>query len=473
MARGLILAGFWLCLSSWLTYNAGMNDSLPTPTNQRRILSVSQANGLAKQLLEDHLPLLWIEGEISNLAQPSSGHWYFTLKDNRAQIRCAMFKGRNSRVPFKPKQGDQVLVRGKVSLYEGRGDFQLIAEHMEDSGVGNLQRQFEALKAKLQKEGVFAEELKTPIPEHPLHIGIITSPTGAAIRDILSVLKRRMPSIPVTVVPTVVQGQQAASEIVEAVNLAEASGLFDVLVVTRGGGSLEDLWCFNDERLAQAIHQCSIPVISAVGHEIDFTIADFVADLRAPTPSAAAEILSQSQNSICKTLQGLEHRLVLAASHMIRHQKSVLQQLKTRLRHPGERLQAQSQQLDHLELRLNNAIFNRLEKKSALLGKATLHLNSHHPAKQLSRLGMTLHGLQIQLNRSIKNNLMRRKDSHQNTAKRLHSVSPLNVLARGYAIALDEQGKALTDASSTKPGQSISVKLSQGEFSASVTEVKP
>jgi len=219
-----------------------------TPTdvsadNSRRVLSVTQLNNIAKQLLEDHLPLMWVEGEISNLARPSSGHWYFTLKDERAQIRCAMFKGRNSQVGFNPKQGDKVLVRGRVSLYEGRGDFQLIAEHMEEAGFGQLQRQFEQLKQKLAEEGLFAPERKQPLPQHPLHIGVITSPSGAAIRDIISVLQRRMPSVPITVIPTPVQGRDASPKIITALEMAEASGLFDVLVLARGGCSFVDLWC--------------------------------------------------------------------------------------------------------------------------------------------------------------------------------------------------------------------------------------
>src|SRR5690606_31569338 len=248
---------------------------------------VSQLNRRAKQLLETHLPLLWVEGELSNVSQPSSGHWYFTLKDDQAQVRCAMFRNRNMLVRFKPQQGQQVLLRARVSLYEGRGDYQLIAEHMEEAGAGALQRAYEELKQKLAAEGLFSDDLKQPLPSLPRHIGVITSPTGAAIRDILHVLARRFPAIPVTVLPVAVQGKEAAPQIVKAIQLANRADLFDVLILARGGGSLEDLWPFNEEVVARAIHASKLPIVSAVGHEVDFTIADFVADLRAPTPSVA------------------------------------------------------------------------------------------------------------------------------------------------------------------------------------------
>src|SRR5690606_35272474 len=294
------------------------NPLLPTGT-EREILSVSQLNRRAKQLLETHLPLLWVEGELSNVSQPSSGHWYFTLKDDQAQVRCAMFRNRNMLVRFKPQQGQQVLVRARVSLYEGRGDYQLIAEHMEEAGTGALQRAFEALKAKLGAEGLFDEARKRPIPTLPRHIGVITSPTGAAIRDVLTVLERRFPSIPVTVIPVAVQGKESAPQIVRALELANRCGLFDVLLLTRGGGSLEDLWSFNEEAVARAVAASQLPVVCAVGHEVDFSIADFVADLRAPTPSAAAELMTPDGEDWLETFIGYEVMLEDAMERKLRH----------------------------------------------------------------------------------------------------------------------------------------------------------
>ncbi|MFW5824439.1 MAG: exodeoxyribonuclease VII large subunit, partial [Marinobacter sp.] len=266
-----------------------------SPTLRPRALTVSELARQVRHLLESSFMQVWVEGELSSLSRPSSGHWYFSLKDQRAQVRCAMFRGFNQRVRPLPKEGDQVRIRGRVSLYESRGDFQIIVEHMEPAGLGALQQAFDALKARLQAEGLFAPERKKPLPAMPRHIGVVTSPTGAAIHDILIVLGRRCPGIPVTLYPTPVQGQTATASIVAAIQRAVRHGQADVLIIGRGGGSLEDLWCFNEEAVARAIAACPIPTVSAVGHEVDVTIADFVADLRAPTPSAAAEKISPDQ----------------------------------------------------------------------------------------------------------------------------------------------------------------------------------
>ena len=274
--------------------------------NNRQIFSVSELNRTVRQLLENSLTLLWVEGEISNFARPGSGHWYMTLKDEKSQVRCAMFKGSNMRVSFEPANGMSVLVRCKAGIYEGRGEYQLVIEHMEEAGFGALQRQFEQLKASLSKEGLFDSSHKREIPSSIHHAGIVTSPTGAAIKDILSVLRRRFPSIAVTIYPTAVQGEQAQSQIVEAITNANDDNRCDVLIVGRGGGSLEDLWSFNEESVARSIHNSRIPIVSAVGHEIDFTIADFVADLRAPTPSAAAELISPDCNKVGIQFRNLE-----------------------------------------------------------------------------------------------------------------------------------------------------------------------
>src|SRR5690554_997535 len=313
------------------------NDILSGGIN-RDILSVSQLNRRAKQLLETHLPLLWVEGELSNVSQPSSGHWYFTLKDAQAQVRCAMFRNRNQLVRFIPQQGQQVLIRARVSLYEGRGDYQLIAEHLEESGAGALQRAFDELKLKLAAEGLFEQSCKQPLPSLPRHIAVITSPTGAAVRDILSVLKRRFPAIPVTVIPVAVQGKEAAPQIVKAIEQANRSGLFDVLVVGRGGGSLEDLWPFNEEIVARAIFASALPVVSAVGHEVDFTIADFVADLRAATPTAAAELLAPVEHELRASISIGRTRLVQAAHRSIERRRALVERGRGRLGDPSWRI---------------------------------------------------------------------------------------------------------------------------------------
>ncbi len=303
-------------------------------TQEKNILSVSQLNRRAKQLLETHIPLIWVSGELSNFAKPGSGHWYFSLKDERAQIRCAMFKQANSRLRWQPTAGMHVLVRARVSLYEGRGDYQLIVEHMEEAGAGALMQAFEDLKAKLQKEGLFDESQKQALPRFPQHIGIITSPTGAAVRDILAVIQRRYPIVNSTIIPVAVQGTGAAKGIVGAIKKAIEFAKFDALILTRGGGSIEDLWAFNDEALARAINACPIPIISAVGHEVDFTIADFVADIRAPTPSVGAEIITPDINEWLQTLDDVQRQLIRHQRRLIQQKLQQLAFLQRRLRHP-------------------------------------------------------------------------------------------------------------------------------------------
>ena len=325
--------------------------------SERQIFSVSELNRTVRQLLETHLPLLWVEGEISNFARPASGHWYLTLKDGQAQVRCAMFRNSNMRVNFKPANGTQVLVRCRVGLYEGRGDYQLIIEHMEEAGFGALQRQFEILKQKLVSEGLFASEHKQEMPSSVRHVGVVTSPTGAAVKDILAVLKRRFPAIKVSIFATAVQGEQAAGQIISAIESANHQAQCDVLIVGRGGGSLEDLWPFNEESVARAMFASKIPVISAVGHEVDFTIADFVADLRAPTPSAAAELISPDGDDILRQFIGFE---ILLADAIARKTTALAQRvdsLKKRLRHPGHKLQEQAQHLDQFYLTLLKSCF--------------------------------------------------------------------------------------------------------------------
>lgn len=437
----------------------------------RDILSVSQLNRRAKQLLETHLPLLWVEGELSNVSHPSSGHWYFTLKDDQAQVRCAMFRNRNMLVRFKPQQGQQVLLRARVSLYEGRGDYQLIAEHMEEAGAGALQRAYEELKAKLAAEGLFAEETKQAIPSLPRHIGVITSPTGAAIRDILSVLARRFPAIPVTVLPVAVQGKEAAPQIVKAIDMANRAGLFDVLVVTRGGGSLEDLWPFNEEIVARAIYASALPIVSAVGHEVDFTIADFVADLRAPTPSAAAELITPDGEEWLETFISYEVMLEDAIARRLAHVQQKLEWLRSRLRHPGERLQQQMQRLDGLEIRFQRALRQQLERKHTQLQSLVLRQKPLQPGKRLQQLQLELAQTFKHLHNLTLQQLQNHRQHLGEAVRVLQTLSPLNTLERGYAITCDLQGKVIRHSEDVRAGEEITTRLSKGKLLCRVEKV--
>ena len=446
------------------------NDILSSGIN-RDILSVSQLNRRAKQLLETHLPLLWVEGELSNVSQPSSGHWYFTLKDAQAQVRCAMFRNRNQLVRFTPQQGQQVLVRARVSLYEGRGDYQLIAEHMEESGAGALQRAFDELKLKLSAEGLFEQTYKQPLPSLPNHIAVITSPTGAAVRDILTVLKRRFPAIPVTVIPVAVQGKEAAPQIVKAIEQANRSGLFDVLVVGRGGGSLEDLWPFNEEQVARAIFASDLPIVSAVGHEVDFTIADFVADLRAPTPSAAAELLVPDVNEWLQTFAGYEVLLEQAMGRKLRASRQQLHWLTARLRHPGEALQQQAQRLDSLELRLVRAVDHQLLAKHTQLNSLMLRQRPLQPQQRLKQLNQQVAMLSDQLLKNTRRQLQQQQQRLGAAVRVLQTVSPLSTLERGYSITTNTQQQVITRSTQTTPGELINTRLAQGELVCRVEKV--
>ena len=362
--------------------------STPSPSEshsavQRDVFTVSRLNRTARTILEDSFPLLWVEGEISNLSRPSSGHWYFSLKDEAAQVRCAMFRNRNMYMNVSPQNGDQVLLRAQVSLYENRGDYQLIVEHLEDAGDGALRRAFELLKQRLAKEGLFDAARKRPLPALPRRIGVITSPHGAALRDILSVLRRRYPAIPVLIYPTAVQGASAAQEIAAAVRLASTRNECDVLIVARGGGALEDLWAFNEEVVARALHACTIPVVTGVGHETDFTIADFVADQRAPTPSVAAEMVSPNRAEWQRRLTQLDHRVVNFITTRLADGNRTLNWLTTRLQHPAQRLARQAQRVDELELRMQRAQLSRLHRDQQRLSTLRAQLWQHTPEHTL------------------------------------------------------------------------------------------
>jgi exodeoxyribonuclease VII large subunit len=400
------------------------------PAPRREVYTVSRLNREARMLLEAGLPPLWIEGELSNFARPSSGHWYFTLKDADAQVRCAMFRNANSRVRVTPRDGLHVLLRVRVSLYEARGEYQLIAEHLEEAGEGALRRRFEELKARLAAEGLFDAALKRPLPQLPRRIGVITSPTGAAIRDILHVLARRFPAVPVLIYPVPVQGAGAAAEIAAAIRLASERRDADVLILARGGGSLEDLWAFNEEPVARAIRASAIPVVSGVGHEVDVTIADFAADRRAPTPSGAAEIVVPDRAEWLRALAATRERLARGWRRVGGQARERLGWLARRLEltHPRTRLAARAQRLDELETRLGRALRRELAAAGARLAAA---------------------------------------------ARTLNAVSPLATLERGYAIVVRADGTVVRAARDVTPGDEVRARTAAGSFAATVTATEP
>lgn len=385
-------------------------------------------------------------------------------------MRCAMFRNRNQSVRFAPEQGQQVLLRARVSIYEGRGDYQLIAEHMEDAGAGALQKAFDELKYKLHKEGLFDTQHKQALPTLPKHIGVITSPTGAAIHDILSVLKRRFSGIPITLIPVAVQGKDAAAQIVRALKLANCADLFDVLILTRGGGSLEDLWPFNEESVARAIFSSSLPVISAVGHEIDTSISDFVADVRAPTPSAAAEIIAPDAAHWHNRSRELAASLQKSIQKILRAKQEKLLHLQQRLRHPGADLRMQSQQLDQLELRLQRAQEQQYGKYKQRLYNLLQRQGNLHPKNQLLQNQKNLKQLTAQLARHMRRQLQDCKHRVAEAARLLQSVSPLNTLERGYAIATTAKNDVISRADQVKACDKINITLAKGTLLCTVDE---
>ena len=423
-------------------------------------------------LLEHGVPLIWVEAEISNFSRPGSGHWYFTLKDRDAQLRCAMFRQKNSLVRIAPKEGQLVLVRGRVGLYEPRGDYQLIAEHMEDAGVGALQREFERLKDKLAAEGLFAQERKRALPSVPQRIGVVTSPTGAAIRDILNVLRRRFPAASVLIYPTAVQGAAAAPEIAAAITLASARAEVDVLIVARGGGSIEDLWAFNDdERVARAIAAAPMPVVSGVGHEVDFTIADFVADLRAPTPSGAAELVVPDAATWRTAFAQLHRRFAVAVQRQLRDQVERLTTLRQRLRQtdPRLRLEQHAQRLDELEQRLARASSALLRECGSRLQRLQARLAAQSPATRMAQLRSRTAILVERLNAAAVARLREAQHRVALLSHSLNAISPLATLSRGFAIVTAaESGALLRDAAGVASGTEIDARLAVGTLRAVV-----
>ncbi len=447
----------------------------PTPSTDKDIYSVSRLVRETRAVLEASFPLVWVSGEISNLAQPASGHIYFSLKDEAAQVRCAMFRMKRQLLRFKPVNGQQILMRARISLYEARGEFQLIAEHMEPAGEGALQLAFERLKQKLAAEGLFDTALKREIPIPPRRLGIITSPSGAAIRDLLTVLQRRLPALPVVIYPAQVQGDDAPRQIIRKLQLAAQRNECDLLILSRGGGSIEDLQAFNDETLARAIRSCPIPLVTGIGHEIDFTIADFVADRRAPTPSAAAELVTPDEQAWRQRLLTLERRLRQRQRQHLAQLRETCRNLERRLQrqHPRQRTQQRAQQLDDLGLRLRNALERRLLQYRHRLSQADHRLISHSPEKRLTQLKHTYHQLLERLNRNIGQQLEHRRNRLHQLARDLHTLSPLNTLGRGYALVMrDRDGKILCSHEEVAPGERITARLSQGRLRCEVIESK-
>ncbi|MDH5218668.1 MAG: exodeoxyribonuclease VII large subunit [Gammaproteobacteria bacterium] len=440
-----------------------------TPDPNRTVYSVSDLNRDVKTLLNQAFPLMWIQGEISNLTIPSSGHWYFTLKDSKAQIRGAMFKQRNRHLKLAPKNGMEVMVRAKVSLYEPRGDYQLIVEDMEEAGAGALQREFEALKNRLQAEGLFDPARKLSFPAQPKRIGIITSPTGAAIRDILSVLERRAAHIPVVIYPVPVQGEDAGNKIASMIAKASRRKDCDVLILTRGGGSLEDLWSFNEEIVARAISESEIPIICGVGHEIDFTIADFVADRRAPTPSAAAELIAPDRLEQNRQIAALKNRLFSTTQNHIKQMQQRVEWLSKRIVHPSQILQDRAQRLDELEGRLNNGLQRHFKQKHLQLQAISARVQQHNPRLQIARITDRHHSLQQRLVNSMKQFLHSQNTELGKLAHSLHTVSPLATLERGYAIVTNvEDNTLIQDTTRLQIGDRIQARLKQGKLIAKV-----
>lgn len=442
------------------------------PDTSNKVYTVTHLNRHARLLLEGELGTVAISGEISNLSIPTSGHWYFSLKDSQSQLRCAMFKGNNRSVAFRPKNGDQVLIFGKVTLYEPRGDYQLVAQTMAPAGEGLLKQQYEALKQRLFEEGLFAESLKQPLPPHPTRIGIISSPTGAALHDILSVLARRAPHVQVIIYPSQVQGEPAAAQLVAALAAANRRAETDVLILARGGGSLEDLWCFNDERVIRAIAASRLPIVSAVGHEVDFTLSDLVADLRAPTPSAAAELISRDGDAQQAQYQQWQLRLQQAQRRYLLQSRQLLDRLNARLQrqHPRQQLQQQAQQLDQLQARLHRAFRQCFTRAQQRLTQSQLRLSHQHPAQQLHGSRLALQALQTRLSTQMYTRLQRNKHQLALAGSRLNAISPLATLARGYSIT-QHKTQVITAARQVQVGDQLRTRLAQGEVLSRVEQV--
>ncbi len=438
------------------------------------IYSVSQLNQSVRLMLENQLGAVWLTGEISNFSQPVSGHWYLSLKDENAQVRCAMFRMKNLRVSFRPTNGMQVLVRANVSLYEPRGDYQLIIESMHLAGEGLLMQQFEALKLKLAAEGLFAQHLKKNLPHFSKAVGIITSKTGAALQDILHILQRRDPSLKIIIYPTAVQGKDAATDIAQMIELANQRQEVDVLIVGRGGGSLEDLWCFNEEMVARAIFHSHLPVISAVGHETDVTIADFVADVRAPTPSAAAELVSRNQTELLQQLQYRRQRLEIALDRLFAEKQQKLKHLSLRLhnQHPQAQLRIQQQFITQLSHRLQQTLRHHWQKTAKNLTALSMRLYKNPLPLRLQQYEQQLAQLKVRLNSHMNLTLSLQQKQLAHLCGKLDSLSPLKVLARGYSITQNQQNFTIRSLKDVNVGEHIKTRLTDGNIISQVIRLE-
>lgn len=437
------------------------------------IYTVSRLNSEVRLTLELQFQQLWLIGEVSNFVAAASGHWYFSLKDQAAQVKVAMFKQANRHAQLRPQNGQQVLIRARISVYEPRGEYQLLAEFIEPAGDGLLKQQFEQLKAKLAAEGLFAAERKKPLPLNPQRVGIITSPTGAAVHDIITVMARRSPSTALIIYPCQVQGDTAAAQLRAMLSTAIMRNEVDVLIIGRGGGSLEDLWCFNDEALARAIAACPIPIVSAVGHEIDFALTDFVADVRAPTPSAAAELVSTDKSQHILALQQLARRLTRAQQLYLQRLAPKLSQLQQRLQqlHPQRRLEQQQQRLDELQSRLVRVLQQQLQhakRQQHYLQQSLQHLS---PAKALAQQSSQLQQLHRRLQQAQQQHLKHAKQRLGTLSAQLNTVSPLATLARGYSITFDNKQQALVSSAQLKVGDNVHTRLADGCFEATVMNI--
>lgn len=440
-----------------------------TKSNEPSVLSVEQLNIYIKQLLEGQVGMVWVKGEISNFKAHTSGHFYFSLKDSKSQITAVMFRGHNARLKFKPTDGMEVMVRGRITVYEPRGNYQLMVELMDPVGAGALQKAFEQLKLKLKAEGLFESTRKRPIPTFPRHIAIVTSPTGAAIRDILNVLSRRAKSIQVTVVPTVVQGEAAAPQIREAFKKATSLPNLDAIIIGRGGGSIEDMWCFNDEALARLIAASPVPVISAVGHEIDFTIADFVADLRAPTPSAAAELVAKSSGELVNKVQALDRLLLVSFERKMKFLREKMLGLSKRLVDPKRRLQDLELRNDDLLNRLEMAIGRFLKEKSHRVEIWTERLGS--PQDVILSKKKDVDYLKARIEKALLFSMEKKKARMSRVVGILDSLSPLRVVERGYSI-VTKNNEVIKSTDQVQVGDVLDIRLAQGSLTAVVDSVK-
>ena len=451
-----------------------MSDSPSSGSSSRTIYAVSELAEILRGLLEDSLPNLWVQGEISNLAKPASGHWYFTLKDAQAQLRCAMFRNSNFYIRPPPANGDAVLIRGKVGIYPARGELQMIVDHMEPAGTGALLRAFEALKARLTAEGLFDPALKRPIPAAPRRIGLITSGSGAAVHDVLTTLSRRWPLAEVFLYPVPVQGAEAPPAIVRALAELPRRAPVDVVLLVRGGGSLEDLWAFNEEAVARAIRACTVPVVTGVGHEVDVTIADFVADLRAATPTAAAELATPDVTEWASHVDGLGNLLLSAMQRRLERSAEQLTRTQARLLvlHPGRRLQERAQRLDELDERLRHALLTRLNAQRERLQGQAARLLRADPAQRLHGERRHIDSLATLLRGRVQSLLADRSARLARAQALLDSLNPDAVLARGYAIVRDADGVVLRNAAKTTPGSEIAAQLGNGTLVAEVREVQ-